>query len=456
MATVTRENIGQLNDKITVSLQKEDYLGEFEKSIKNYSKQISLPGFRKGMVPAGIVKKKHGQAVFVEEVLKTVEKQLMNYMDTEKLEIIGQPLPLANTEGMIDMNKPGEYSFNFEIGLKPEFSLPDLSSLPLTRYKIVVSDEMISKEVERLRKRHGKDIETDVVNDEDSYITFSISEIDAAGNVENPDAVKSTSFFVSDFNESGRATLIGRKVNEELTVTPDQLQTEKAKKWFTDEFGVVADESNSKQFRAKIDKITGIQDAELNDEFFEAAYPGRDIKDEQAVKDAIKQEIETYWSAQTRNQLQHELYHKLLDNTEINFPSDFLKRWLQQRNEKEKAPEEVEREFPGFLNQLKWSMIMDKIMTQNEIKVEAEDIRQYAKNQLFGYMGMPASAEEPEWVDSYLQRMLQDKKFVNDTYSQLEASKVLEWAETQAKPEEKEISVEEFTHMLDEHKHHHH
>src|SRR5687767_10192241 len=124
MATVTRENIGLLNDKITVKVAKEDYLASFEKSLKTYSKTANIPGFRKGMVPTGMIKKLHGQAVFTDEVLRTVEKELTNYMVNEKLDIFAQPLPSdENDARQIDVNNPEEYVFGFEVGLKPGFTV---------------------------------------------------------------------------------------------------------------------------------------------------------------------------------------------------------------------------------------------------------------------------------------------------------------------------------------------
>src|SRR5215831_14663300 len=130
MATVTRENIGLLTDKITVKLAKGDYLPSFEKSLKQYGKQANIPGFRKGMVPAGLIKKMYGSSVFTDEVLRTVEKELTSYMSNEKLDIFAQPLPLPENDArQIDMGNPADYSFAFEVGLKPAFDLPNLSSL---------------------------------------------------------------------------------------------------------------------------------------------------------------------------------------------------------------------------------------------------------------------------------------------------------------------------------------
>src|SRR5690606_20133566 len=149
MATVTRENIGLLNDKITVKVNQEDYLPNFDKAVKQFSKAANIPGFRKGMVPAGMVKKMHGQALFADEVLKTVEKELMGYLQNEKLDIFAQPLSLDKESKNLDYSKPEEYAFDFEVGLKPAFEVSPLESgkTALTRYKIKATDKEVDEEV---------------------------------------------------------------------------------------------------------------------------------------------------------------------------------------------------------------------------------------------------------------------------------------------------------------------
>src|SRR6476659_4106504 len=157
MATVTRENIGLLNDKIVVNVKKEDYLPTFEKALKSYGKKASLPGFRKGMVPTSVIKKMYGSSVLTDEVLKTVEKELTKYMVDENLDIFAQPLPLPENDSRnINAENPADYVFAFEVGLKPEFALPDLSNALVNKHNVQVTDEMIETEVNRLRMRHGK------------------------------------------------------------------------------------------------------------------------------------------------------------------------------------------------------------------------------------------------------------------------------------------------------------
>lgn len=459
MATVTRENIGLLNDKIVVKVDKTDYLNSFEKALKNYSKQANIPGFRKGMVPAGMIKKMHGQSVFTDEVLRSVEKELNDYMVNEKLEIFAQPLPLPENDARsIDMNNPAEYAFAFEVGLKPEFQLPDLAAQHPVRFKIEVTDEMVNEEVERQRNRHGKMTEPETVDNEDCILNLQITETDEAGNNIEGGISKDNSLLVKYFAADTRSQWMGKKAGDSLVLQLSKGFEEKERDWVISDLGlnkeVKADAE--KFFRFTISKLGFVEKAELNEEFFKAAMPGKEIATEEELRNAIRAEIQAYWDKQSSNQLQHELYHILLDKTQIDFPELFLKRWMQQGGEKQLSNEEVDQEFPGFANQLKWTLISDKLSRENNITVEPADIHEFARQQLFGYMGMPAGGEEQPWIAEYVTRMMQDKKFVEDAYHRIQMDKLFVWAETQVNPVDKPISVEDFSKEVEKHQHHHH
>lgn len=459
MATVTRENIGRLNDKIIVKVAGADYLPSFEKALKNYSKQVNIPGFRKGMVPVGMIKKMHGQSVFTDEVLKTVEKELSNFMVNEKLEIFAQPLPLDESDARkLDVNNPAEYAFAFEVGLKPDFSVADLSKETMTRYKVTVTDDMINEELNRLEMRHGKMTEPEAVTGDDNVLNLTFTETDAAGNEVEGGIKKDNSLLVKYFAESFRSNLTGKKTGDELTI---QLQTafdEKEREWILSDLGLDKHDAAAaaKFFKISITKVGLVEKAEMNEDFFKAAFPKKEITSEAELRDAIKEEIDGYWDKQTKNHLQHEVYHVLIDHTNIEFPETFLKRWMQTSGEQPKQQEEVEHEFPTFINQLKWTLITDKVVRDNNIEVKREDIEAFAKQQLFGYMGMDMQAEEQPWIADYITRMMNDRKFVEDTYHRIQTEKVFEWAEGQVKAVEKPVSVEEFTKETEAHQHHHH
>lgn len=459
MAIVTRENIGLLNDKITVKVASEDYLPSFEKALKSYSKSANIPGFRKGMVPSGMIKKMHGQSVFTDEVLRTVEKSLTDYMQEEKLEIFAQPLPMSDNDvRQLDMNKPADYTFAFEVGLKPDFAVADLAKEKATRYKVTVTDALIDEEIGRQQVRHGKMTDPETADTDEHVLNVSFTESDKDGNPVEGGISKDNSLLVKYFAESIRPSLIGKKKDDSMVLQLATAFDEREREWVLGDLGLDKHDAAAAQkyFKMTITKVGLIEKAELNEEFFNAVYPGKNIKTEAEFRDAVKAEIEGYWDTQSRNHLQHELYHVLLDHTNIEFPASFLKRWIQTSGEQPKTEAEAEQEFPSFANQLKWTLIIDKVVRDNNLEVLPEDIQNFAKQQLFGYMGMNAGGEEQPWIADYINRMMKDKKFVEDAYHRIQTDKVFALAETQINAVEKPVSVEEFTAELEKHQHHHH
>jgi trigger factor len=459
MSTVTRENIGLLNDKIIVKIEKSDYLPSFEKSLKDYGKKANIPGFRKGMVPTSLIKKMYGNSVFTDEVLKSVEKKLTDYMTTEQLEIFAQPLPLPeNDASQLNMTKPQDYSFAFEVGLKPSFNLPDLSSLTPTRYKIIISNEMVNDEIERLRQKNGTMTEPESVSGDDNVLNVTFREVDANGNPVEGSQPKDNSLLVKYFAPDFRWGLTGKKAGDEFTIQLLTAFEEKERAWILQDLGLNKETAADaeKYFKLVIVKVGLLEKAGLDEPFFKKVYPGKTPESEAAFREAVMQDMADQWKVQTSNNLQHTLYHDLLDKTEIEFPESFLKRWLLNGGEKPKTADEVEKEFPAFANALKWNLITDKIVTENKIDVTPEDIREAARKQLFSYLGGLPQGDEQPWVDDYVNKMMQDRKFVEETYQNQRTNKMLQWIETQVKPVDKDITAEAFHQLNEEHQHHHH
>ncbi|HEY0679457.1 MAG TPA: trigger factor [Chitinophagaceae bacterium] len=456
MATVTRENIGLLMDKITINVAKEDYMPSFEKALKSYGKQANIPGFRKGMVPPSLIKKMYGSSVLTDEVLRTVEKELTNYMVTEKLDIFAQPLPLPENDArQINIETPADYVFAFEIGLKPEFSLPDLGKAKVHRYKISVTDEMVNDEISRQQLRSGNMTEPETVNSEENVLNLQFTETDAEGNNIEGGIVKDNSLLVKYFAEPVRGEWMGKKKDDSIVVQLSKAFEARERDWILNDLGLPKDESSAadKYFKLTITKLGLIEKAELNEDFFKKAYPNKEINSVDDLKNTIRQEMEQHYERQSSSMLQHEVYHVLIDETKIDFPETFLKRWLQHGGDQPKNAEQVEQEFPHFINQLKWSLITDKISRENNLEVTQDDVREFAKQQLAGYMGMNVLDESQSWIADYINRMMQDKKFMEDTYHRLQNEKALEWAAKQTSPEEKSMTPEEFAKLQQEHTH---
>ena len=454
MATVTRENIGNLTDKLTVKLSKEDYLQNFESNLKKQAKSANIPGFRKGMVPAGLVKKMYGQSLFTDEVLRTAETQLNEYLTKEQLDIFAQPLPLDIDARQLDMNNPADYAFAFEIGLKPAFEIN--TNINVTRYKVTVTDEMINDEVARLQTRFGKMTEPVAVSSEEHVLNVTFTEVDAAGNVVEGGINKGNSLLVKYFAPTYRNNLMGKKKDDVLDLHLATAFEDKELETILADLGLDASTAGvaDKNFKLTITKVGFVEKAEMNEEFFLAAYPNKEIKTEEELRNTVKADIEAYYDAQSRNQVHDQIYHHLLDHTSMEFPESFLKRWIQTSGEKPKTAEEAEAEFPSFSNSLKWTLITSKLVEDNKIEVLPDDIRNFAKQQLFQYMGgqLGMLGDNQQWVEDYADRMMKDRKFVEDSYHRISTEKMFNLLETKVSAKEENISAEDFASKL----HHHH
>jgi trigger factor len=453
MATVSRENIGKLTDKLTVTLSKGDYLPAFEQSIKKYAKTANIPGFRKGMVPAGMVKKMHGSSVFTEEVLRTVEKELNKYMQDEKLEIFAQPLPLETDARQLDMNNPADYAFAFEIGLKPAIDI-DIKNITVTRHKVDITDAMIDEEVERLKVRHGKMTDPEEVSSEENVLNVTFAESDAEGNEVEGGINKGNSLLVKYFSESFRGQLMGKKKDDTVVLQLNNAFEPKEREWIVSDLGIAVNEEGAldKFFKMTITKVGLVEKPEMNEEFFSLAFPGKGIVNEDDFRKAVKETVQAQWDAQSRNQLHDQIYHQLVDHTEVEFPESFLKRWMQEGQDERKTAEEAEKEYPSFVNSLKWTLITTQLTNQNEINVDPAEIKDFAKQQIMGYMGAQSLDEAP-WLDSYADSMLKDKKFIENTYYQLQTTKLFNILESQVNVIEDVVTPDELTGMQHNHSH---
>ena len=456
MATVTQQDVAPLHKHLNVTINREDYLPTFEKSLKDYSKKANIPGFRKGMVPSGLIKKMYGNSLFVDEVLKTVDKEVFQFLEKEKLDIFAQPLPVDMNLSQIDINHPNNYTFIFEVGMKPEFQLPDLSKEKINRYVVTITDEMLNEEVERLRTRYGNMTEPEEVTGDNNVLNVTFVETDAAGNEVEGGIRKDNSLLVKYFREGFRSQLMGKKKDDTIQLGFEEAFEGKEAEWVLNDLGL--DSATNKHFKLLVTKVGLVEPRELNEEFFNQLFPNQEVKTEADFRQRVSDELRKQWDAESRNQLQHSLYHVLLEHTQIDFPQDFLKRWIktQGENRQPKSDEEVEHEFPGFLNQLKWSLITDKLVQENNIQVGPDEIRQFAKEQLLGYMGMQTLDDEQQWVRDYIDRMMKDKKYVDDAYNRLQTQRIFEWAESQVKAAETPVSREDFLKMTQEHQHQHH
>ena len=437
MATVTRSNIAPLHDKISVKLTSEDYLPGFEKALKQHAKQANVPGFRKGHVPAGMMKKMYGPGIYQEEVLRNAGKALEDYLRAENLSIFGNPMAVPGEEPVeIDMAKPTEMEFHFEVGLKPEFTIPTVEGdTVLPYYKADVTDEMIEDEVKRIRRQFGEveDLEATETADDLLHLSTETAPEETPGSV-----------LIANLPEALRSKAIGLKAGDTITVTPaTDIEDPKMQDAFMKQ--VIKAEDPAQEYTLNVIKAGRIAEAEMGEGLYMQAFPNEEIADEDAFRTRLKNELEQQLNRMATERLDREIFENLVHTTPIELPKDFLKMWMETGSEdqKPKSAAQVEKEFPSFEHQLRWSLISDKLFNDMNIRVTAEDVKGVLQGRVLGYFGM-ADMEDAPWMESYMKQVMKDEKTVNETYQSMMMERLFTALRDKVATEEKVVAEKEF------------
>lgn len=451
MATVAQENIGTHHEKIVITLSKDDYVPAFNSSLKKQAKQASLPGFRKGMVPAGMLKKMYGPGIFQEEVLRLAGSELEKYLIEKKVEFLARPLPAESQSQLkLDMNNEGDYVFEYEFAAVPDMKLALLEKKEKWPYhQVEVSEEMINEEVERFRYKAGDMQDVETVSVEDNVLNVSITE----EGVEQE--AKENSLLLKYFTDKAQKELMGQKVDGSITMqVKDMLNEDVLPAIIKDmDLDPAVEENKEKSFTFTITKIGLVEKPELNEAFFKQIYPNQEVKSEDEFRAQVKKDIENYWKEQSKNFLHNEIYERFIHETDFELPDEFLKRWLLVSEDKYNTMEDVEANYSNFTHGIRWELIMKKIVEENDIDVTKEEIEAAVKVQLQQYFGGQAFDETADWVQQFINKQMQDRDTYEKTYRQVLNNKVFDFLENKFDTEEKSIAVEDFVKLP--HTHHH-
>jgi trigger factor len=457
MATVTRENLGTLHDKVTVQLTKEDYLPNFEKTLKQYAKTATVPGFRKGMVPAGMVRKMAGQGIFNEEVIRSAGKQLDDYMKAERLAIFAQPMILPDENpARLDINNPADVKFSFEIGIKPDFEITAIKNqTKLTVYKINVTDKMLDDEIERIKRRFGKVESQDSVTNKEDIIYCTFEECDADGNVAKDAKPLEETVVLDKMPVKLQEMLMGKIPASVAVFRPADVCTgEELPKFLKDPLRA-GEEAADNYYLLTLTKIGLLIPDEMGQELYEKVFPNAFVTGETDFRDKLKVELQREYDRIARERFHNEIFELLVHTTDITLPVPFLKRWLREGGEKLKSHEEVEGEFGGFEHQLRWQLISDQIIQENKINVTRDEVMRDIKGRVMAYYGMDIEEEAP-WMDGYMEKVMKDNKMADETFRRLLTEKIFLALEAVIPIEVHDIEEDAFFKLPDAHATHHH
>ncbi len=442
-----------VNGVISIEMERADFQENVDKSLNQFRRKANIPGFRPGKVPMGVVKKLYGTSVLAEEVNKLISSSLNNYIQENKLPILGEPLPVENPQEELDLEKDEKFTFEFEVGLTPELNLTFDKNDTLPYFKVQLEDDLLDKQMEGYKQNFGtyekieeSAVETDLLKGKAVELENGEPKEDGIV-VEN--AILMPSYIKND--EETKNRFVGANAGDDIIINPAKAYDNEAE--IASFLSIPKEDAAdiTSDFKFSITEITRFKEAELNQELFDKVLGEGVVSDEESFRAKIKETLSNQFAPDADYFFMKEVRKAILEKMEdTEFPEAFLKKWLLMTNEQ--ATEElIEQDFTNILDDIKYQIAKDKIVTDNDIKTEVSDVQelatQVAQSQFaqYGMSNLPA-----EMLEDYVKRMLEKEETVKGLFARVMENKIAAWMKENITLDEKEVTSEEFSKMTAE------
>ena len=443
---ITQEKIDALNAKLKVQLSSEDYQEKVEAVIVNYRKTASIPGFRKGKVPMGQVKKMIGKSVLIDEVNKLLQEAIYKHITDNNVEVLGNPLPLTSE---VDWENDTDFEFEYEMGLAPEFKVNLDKKSKFDYLQIVADKKMVDHYVTDMAKRYGKMTQPEK-SEKTDLIMGEFTQLDVEGNILEG-GINHTSSVALDIIQDKKAqnALEGLAEGDEvkLHITKDfsndahhMLNIKKEEL-----------ETLDSDFTFKVNKISRMEPADMSQDLFDKVFGKDTVKSEKEFRAKVKEEVEKSFISESDNKLKNDVILHLIKKTKLSLPDTFLKKWLVTTNEQGLTEEQVEQEYEQYSKSLKWQLIENKIIKDNELEVKNEDVISHTKEIIisnFAQYGQPAP--EDKKLEEIAVKVLGNEEERKKAYNQLYDVKTMILYKEKFSLKNKEVTYDEFVKLASE------
>ncbi len=447
---ISQEKIDDLNAVVTININPEDYQPRVDKAIKDHAKKANIPGFRKGMVPASHIKRMYGKSILVDEINNMLSDTLNKYLEDEQLEVLGQPLPKRGDEQEYNWDFADNFEFNYEVGLAPAFDINFSADDKLTQYVIKVDEETLAARIKNIRRSYGKMTNPDV-SAEDDVLYSELVQLSPDGSVFDGGISNTTSVRLDQIqDEAIKVSLIGLKKDDVVTFDIQKaFNNDAAKVAGLLKIDEDAAEELKSNFRLTVKNVNRLDESDLNQEFFDKLFGEGTVTTEEEFRAKITAEIEAMMVQDSERKLQEDIYQYSLNKVQFELPDEFLKRWLQATNEK-LTEEELTGGYADFAKNLKWTLIENKIVSQNNIEIKYEDVFELAKQRLDQQFRMYSPQALPEeQLGQYTVQYLQNKDNANKIFEEVKALQVFDYIKSVVTLEQKEISYTDFSKLFE-------
>lgn len=447
---IVRKDLDQNNAMVTLSIEKVDYSEKVDKTLRDYRKKANIPGFRPGMVPVGLVKKMYGKAVLAEEINKLVSDGLYGYIRENNINILGEPLPNQTEQKQIDFETQEVFEFVFDLGIAPEFEVELTKKDKVAFYNITVSEEMIDNQVKSYTGRYGKYIQEDSVEEKDMLKGELLEMADGKVNEEGLKVQDATMTIAYMKDADQKALFAGAKKGDLITFNPTKAYVEEAE--ISSLLKISKDEAKTidADFQLKIESITRYHESEIDQDLFDKVYGEGVVSSVEEFRAKIKENIQENLTSDSEYKFGVDAQEMLIAKyNSLPFPDAFLKRWVLSSNENLTA-EKLDEDYSKMIADLTWHLVKDKLAKANDVKVEKEDVEEFAKKMAkaqfaqYGMIGM-----DDEIIANYAKDMLKKEDTLKNIVDKVAEEKVFAVVKGAVKLETKEVSIDEFNKMFE-------
>lgn len=448
---ITQEKTGELTAILHFEVESSDYRDKLSKALKSFAKKAQIKGFRPGKAPVGLIKKMYGTELLAEELNNLLHKSLYDYLGEQKLDILGNPLPLpADEEQQLDVNADKGYKFGYEIGLRPDFTIYGLEEGDhvFDSHQIQLPDEEVEKEIDNLTRRAGELGAAEGDTQEDDVLKVRFTEM---GPMETPHTHE-TSVMINTFKDDQKEAVLGAAVGSKLKVNPFDLMDRDKASVGRHLLGLENEEALgavSDSFEMEILEIQRLAPAERNQEFFDKVFGPGVVDSEEAFVARVKEQLEEGYKNASESRLNMTVINTIVEKTNIALPEAFLRKWMASSNSEDGEKQPIsEEQFEGMRNSIKWQLIRGRLVEANELSVSEEDILERAsddmRKQLAQYMPTGFPDEE---IRKYAMNMLKEGKYREETANRLLDERVIDSLRNQIATQDVEISIEAFNEL---------
>ncbi len=445
---IVQEQIDDQSALLKVKLEPQDYSQQYDSALKNYRRQVNLPGFRQGKVPMGLVKNRYGKAVLADELNKLLNQSIQQYIAENKLRVLGSPIPSEQHEETGDWDNPSDFEFYYELGFAPHMDVKLDSKDKLIYHTIAVDDKMLNDHIKDVTFRFGDVVEEEQIQDE-SIVEGQLVELEPDGEVKPGGLFEALRFKVAAQPEEFKQSLYGKKVDDKITADPRSLVVDA--KNLEKQLMLEPHELEMRMhphYQFSIQTIRRMKTPEINQDLFDKMFGEGVVNSEEEFRDKMRQDMSSNFVRESKTLFKRDVTRYFIKKLDPTLPDAFLKRYIRLTNDKPVTAEEIEHDYDEYKRAMQWQLIFNELLNIGYIRVGNEEVVNRAKTLLaaqYAQYGIPAPDDAE--LEASARRILAKEDQAKGILDNLYDEKLEAYVRDSASVEEKEVSFDDFVQL---------